>query len=590
MQQVRAGLLFAFMGVAFPSLMTGQDAVDDNPFFVTYRKPKVIAAQPAVAPVQEAAAHQKAMWTAGKETVASQLNKVDAPFRLVPRNRTELRPQAQGGAAAAAETMTRIGKKHVSTWGLTVGEPIAGAAAEVSSEAGVPLSYHTSVMTMHSADGKVILTRERQIPKTIGDLKETVDPASALRMVYADARAAIAERLASEPANRRRQWRELLLTAEKPNLEVWVDSKQIGHLTWRCQVQSLEAGFPFAYWYWVAATEKPEILHKESRVAEGHEGTARGQVWLQSSQDPTADAPLPHLSILRTVPGTPGEDEVYTNESGSYSFQNGQGQVTIRGRLRGRHCVIFDGTGNYISPSQMGTTGAPINITFSPATEQHRAQVTAFRWVSYGHSVVESILGENVYPNLETHVNLTGQCNAYSYGSKLEFYGASPQGCLNTAYSDIVAHEFGHSIDFYFGGMENPGLSEGIGDAFAILLTRQPIVGRNWFVRDARVAIHYPPTGGVHNQGRVLAGFTWDLVTQLRATLNEDDAYNAALEIILGAVALEPSGFQETIRDCFLAVDDDADLSNGVPKYGKEIWKAAKARAIPRPAEMPDPS
>ena len=66
-------------------------------------------------------------------------------------------------------------------------------------------------------------------------------------------------------------------------------------------------------------------------------------------------------------------------------------------------------------------------------------------------------------------------------------------------------HEYGHGIDAVKGGIVHGGYSEGFGDAMAVLATRQPCVGRDFFgagtcLRSASDVILWPSPGNVHTQ------------------------------------------------------------------------------------------
>ena len=72
-------------------------------------------------------------------------------------------------------------------------------------------------------------------------------------------------------------------------------------------------------------------------------------------------------------------------------------------------------------------------------------------------------------------------------------------------------HEYGHGIDAVKGGIVNGGYSEGFGDAMAVLATRQPCVGRDFFgagtcLRSASDVVLWPSPGDVHTMaGRMVA-------------------------------------------------------------------------------------
>lgn len=58
-------------------------------------------------------------------------------------------------------------------------------------------------------------------------------------------------------------------------------------------------------------------------------------------------------------------------------------------------------------------------------------------------------------------MNIDDRCNAFWAGRSINFYQKGGFGqCLNTAFADVVIHEYGHGIDDAIGGIVNGGYSE----------------------------------------------------------------------------------------------------------------------------------
>ena len=152
-------------------------------------------------------------------------------------------------------------------------------------------------------------------------------------------------------------------------------------------------------------------------------------------------------------------------------------------------------------------------------------------------------------------------------------------------------HEYGHGIDAAKGGIVHGGYSEGFGDSLAVLATRQPCVGRDFFgpgtcLRPASDVVLWPATSGdPHVVGRPYAGFTWELIQQLKQTFSDDEAYAIATRLVLGAAAANPSDVADAVRLSFIVDDNDGNLANGTPHF-RALANAADSRKIPR---IPDP-
>ena len=156
----------------------------------------------------------------------------------------------------------------------------------------------------------------------------------------------------------------------------------------------------------------------------------------------------------------------------------------------------------------------------------------------------------------------------------------------------MVLHEYGHGIDHWRGGILDGGYSEGLGDAVALLVTRQPCLGRDFrgagtCLRSATDVDLWPPAPneGVHAIGKRYGQFTWQLVQELKKTSSEDQAYAIASRLTLAAAAGNPSNIPDAVRLVFLADDTDTNVGNGTP-HCKAIAAAADSRKIPKPAGL----
>jgi Zn-dependent metalloprotease len=72
----------------------------------------------------------------------------------------------------------------------------------------------------------------------------------------------------------------------------------------------------------------------------------------------------------------------------------------------------------------------------------------------------------------QVNCNLANTCNAYYTGNTINFYLAGG-GCANTAFGDVVAHEFGHNVVEKAGSGQG-AYGEGMGDVHGMLLSDIP--------------------------------------------------------------------------------------------------------------------
>ncbi len=435
---------------------------------------------------------------------------------------------------------------------------------------GIPVAKGSDVLAIVGAGGRLTAIRKRNIPLSLNATEPTVGKQMAVGVGR--------KRFNSVYGNN-------TVEVSDVSLEVWVDHKQGGHLSWVYTLSSTSIDKPQAVRYWVSAIDTPEILFWESLIYDGHEGKVEGEAWEESPLKPKKNYPLAHMKVTRNGAGG---GTITTETDGTYNFPSGTGQVRIGGDLQGKFSTINNAAGSIMERNTSGDDTSPINLFFNGSDEFEDAQVTAYYWTTLTHDFAQDILG-NSLSLLPTRVNIDSSCNAYWNGSSINFF-RSGGPCPNTAYSDVITHEYGHGIDASIGGILDGGYSEGFGDAMAILITRQSCLGRDFngaggCLRDATDVITWPPSSPeVHHVGRIYAGFTWELIQQLQNNYSEDESYAIAKKLILQAAAGNPSDIPDAVALSFLADDDDGDLSNGTP-HCNELLEAAKSRTIPTPID-----
>jgi len=310
-----------------------------------------------------------------------------------------------------------------------------------------------------------------------------------------------------------------------------------------------------------------------------------------------------------TVQG--GNNALTNTTNGDFQIAHGgTDPVTITGGFSGQWSNVIDNSGNgNLTFSQPATPGTPAAVVLNPTAgvEFETAEATAFRFTTETHLFAQRrIPGFNGFPALTTNVNLTNTCNAFWNGSSINFFRFGG-GCNNTAYEEVVAHEFGHGFHSWFHGSTNPGgFSEGIGDHLGILvasrddagnaIATQRAMGRNFRTTGA-VVRDYRPGGGanntqwpctgceVHKAGEVWGGFICDLRDNLIASLGLAPAAETCEIITIAQYTRNPANMDSGVMGTFLQDDNDGNLLNGTPNF-RDIALAADRHALPRP---PDP-
>jgi hypothetical protein len=438
---------------------------------------------------------------------------------------------------------------------------------------GVPLAKGSDYMTMVGGDNRLLVTRRRGLPNAVDGTTSTVAPEAALA----------AARQVGGPA----------LTAAgvqqtKPILEVWVDDQQSGHLTWTFTLSGGSPADPDSRTFWVAAIGEPRVLHWESEIYHTQHGSVTGNIFTTSSATgaPTGNRPFADLTVTRSTDSA----RVTTGADGRYGYVTGTGNAQITALLQGPFALIQNQAGPGLQVVQPGGTVNPIDLNFGASSETDMAQTTAFYWTNFAHELAQPVLGPTALANLPVRTSINATCNAFWNGSSLNFFHAGG-GCPNTAYSDVILHEFGHGVDAANGGIIDGGYSEGFGDSVAVLGTRQPCVGRDFFgpgtcLRPATDVVFWPPPAGdeVHDIGRRYAGFVWELVQQLKQDNSDDEAFRLATRLVLGSAAGNPTNIPDAVRLSFVVDAPDGNPAHGSPHF-RALAAAADSRHIPRPAD-----
>lgn len=341
------------------------------------------------------------------------------------------------------------------------------------------------------------------------------------------------------------------------------------------------------------------ILEVRSRI---FEADVHGKVSaaLQPNLTPLSSTqvlPIPGVTV--TVQGA---GAAVTNDQGDFSIPvSGSGPFTVSVALQGPNIQVLDAGGSpataSVSASVDPNGGFLANLDPNPSpNEEKTAQVS----MAYLQSLVRAwMVGKlpgytNAFPGQPSYVNEPSTCNAYfsdADGSMHFFHSGG--GCVNTAYSTVIDHEFGHGVDAHFGAILSAGLSEGVADVVAMFHTGQGIVGQDFFgpgtaIRNGDNGVTWPATGcnfEPHCMGETYMGFAWQLRKKLIASLGASQGAAVADQIVLGAFPLNASSIPLAVQHTFLLDDDDANLANGTPHFA-DIAAAAAMKGFTTPAAL----
>lgn len=321
-----------------------------------------------------------------------------------------------------------------------------------------------------------------------------------------------------------------------------------------------------------------EILYQENRILNVD---VVGNVSGVATQGVAADACEPEaLTAMAYARVAIGGNVAYADENGDFVIANGgSSAVTVTATVRGRWFRVENQAGANSSLSQNVVPPGPANFVFNQAnnSEHQRAEVNAYVHANIIRDLVIAVNPD--YPTIAdqtdfpANVNISSSCNAYYDYSSINFYRAAGS-CNNTAFSDVVHHEYGHHI-VTCGGSGQGAYGEGMGDAMGVLVEDNSELAQGFYasdcqngIRDAENSLTYPCFGEIHYCGQLISGCVWETQKQLQLSDPVGYLLTSASLAINSVLLHNGSSINPDIYLDFLTIDDDdGDLSNGTPHF-----------------------
>lgn len=298
----------------------------------------------------------------------------------------------------------------------------------------------------------------------------------------------------------------------------------------------------------------------------------------------TANTPMPYASVGIQF-GTSG----YTSNTGYYYLTNpGTAAVTVESPVQGQYFSMTDDAG---AIELLTSTVVPPNAANFLHNAANTSEFLRAESVGYIHvnRVRDFLLGylpsypgvsafspTNLFP-VTVNSNIAGCPNAWGGAGGLTFCRASGTG-KNSAFGDVIYHEFGHAI-IDFGGSGNDAYHEGMADAIATSLDESAGWANGWFsncstaTRMMQNTVQYDATDPActppkdpHACGMLLGGVIFDIRQQLM-TSNPGDYRDILNPMMFSSIPMNGgSPIGPDILDDFLSLDDDnGNLADGTP-------------------------
>lgn len=374
----------------------------------------------------------------------------------------------------------------------------------------------------------------------------------------------------------------------EPEFVIWSNGAT-GRYAYKVEASTNDLTNPERWFYFIDAANARVLDRRDGIYYVDINGSIKG--WGTPGADPDASYNPP---VLLDLPGqalVQGGNSAYANMQGLFTIAHpGATAVNVDARLRSQWARAVNRAGASEVLTLNITPPGPADFVFnSTPTEFVTSQVNALLHTTIVHNFAKAI--NPAYPGIDiqmpANVNINSTCNAFYNGSSINFFRAGGR-CVNTAYTSVVYHEYGHHI--VATGHNNPSgaFHEGFADITSMLLLDDPIVGRGFsgagsYVRyPVNANVQYPCSGGSHYCGQVVGGAFWRLNLLLQAKLGWQAGIDHTRYLYLNVILLSPPINPTLTIDVLTLDDNDGDILNGTPNYD-EIDQAFSAHNLPAP-------
>ncbi|MCK6476330.1 MAG: hypothetical protein L6Q35_05820 [Phycisphaerales bacterium] len=335
----------------------------------------------------------------------------------------------------------------------------------------------------------------------------------------------------------------------------------------------------YARWMFLADAKTGRIVHGENQI---HHVDVTGSVKAEATPGKKADiCENETVQPMKYARVAIGATVAYTDANGNFVIPNaGTAAVTVNAGMRGRWFRVYNPSADAPGLSASVTPPGPVNFEFNDgnASAQRRAEANSY---IHANTVRDFLLtyapSFPTIPNqseFRVNTGVTGTCNAFYDGVSINFYNAGG-GCANTAFGDVVWHEYGHHI-VNVAGSGQGAYGEGYGDLMGVLISDEPVLGYGFQnncsagIRSATNVRLYPCSSPIHDCGQMLSGAFWATRNELVSTgvSNYKDllaqwACNSVL--VHSGTEITP---QVTI-DVLTLDDNNGNINDGTPHYNQ---------------------
>lgn len=457
-----------------------------------------------------------------------------------------------------AKAIEIIGADLVNTRALNLASGRFTALAFDQLINGIPVESARARIVVDNAFGQVVLVTALVAP----------EPADEARIIFTQQDAA---RVASGWAN-----------AEQPELVYFWDQTEEPTLTWRVAVNNQDiANFEAHSLY--LDVESGKLVHSRNDVIScGVTAPVDGNVSGMATPGTLPDIPE-NPQTLQGATNIFLSDGIRTiieaNSYGDY-FLDIEDPLNLTAELESRWVNVIDIAESDISVTQQ--VPPDVDFVLGDLSEFQTAQLNAFIGTNNAHDFFTNRSDwDGLDAQVPATVNIDSACNAFFYNGTINFF-REKSSCVNTAYSTVVAHEYGHFVVNQL-GLTQAAFGEGYSDALAIMIFKTHILGEHFFisggdVRNVRDDIEtYPCSGGFHRCGMVLGGIWWNILDGYRNQYGDETGTALARQLFVDwSLITIGAGWTRDAANPYTAYevqtignpDDDAIFDNAFERQG----------------------
>ncbi|QDU68723.1 hypothetical protein [Engelhardtia mirabilis] len=361
---------------------------------------------------------------------------------------------------------------------------------------------------------------------------------------------------------------------------------------WELDLRFEQSGAVFARRYAVAAEGSPRLVVDEDLI---HFFDVGGQVLTNatpgtqpdSASNPEVQVPAAYMRVDSSA------GSVFTDQNGFFNFPGVSGPLNVTFQYEGSFNDVFNDQGaeHVITQSLSGTGNTVLMNPTGDAqvTSQSNVFVTLNAMRDWIRSLNPTDGAMDFVNNSEVNEDFTdfgtftiSNCNAFYDGSSTNYF-LPGGGCVNTAYSTVIAHEQGHWLNDRYGSFNgSDGFGEGNADVFAMYLFDTPIVGSGFsggstIIRSGENTLQYCGDGNggcygaVHTDGQVHMGAMWKVRRNLQTKYGTAVGGLVADQLLSGWMNGYDQGTIDSVIEIQLLTldDNDGNIDNGTPNYAE---------------------